>query len=300
MEHRISMKPGVATVTGVGNDDRTTAIKINRYLYTYSHHQGYSFLVFSRSRQQYPSNLSDFNRTCIGSNPQDNTASRDRYISGYCYFVDSDCCPSDNKSVIPCLLKKGLMMSKENEISSAEILHRNFSTSMFGYKKVEVESFLEKIAIYIEELEKKLSQYSRTKPPVKKDEKVDEEQKDREDLISKTLLIAEKTREDLIKNAQKEAENIVKEADLKGKKMLADAKNLVSVLEHQIYNLEEQKRIFLLKFKTEMEVLLKKINEDELLDRTKLEKARKETPSEPLATTQDNVQPDKSSEKDKE
>ena len=164
-------------------------------------------------------------------------------------------------------------MSKDNEISSAEILHRNFSTSMFGYKKVEVETFLEKI---------------------------DEEQKEREDLISKTLLIAEKTREDLIKNAQKEAETIVKEADLKGKKMLAEAKNLVSVLEYQTFYLEEQKRIFLMKFKTEMEAMLKKINEDELLDKARLEKAKSTSQSETRVTEQSNDQSEKRTDKDKE
>ena len=160
-------------------------------------------------------------------------------------------------------------MSKENEISSAEILHRNFSSAMFGYKKGEVEAFLEKIAIYIEELEKKLEQQSRVKIPPKKEEKPDEEQKSREDLISKTLMMAEKTKEGLIRNAQKEAEIIIREADLKGKKMLGEAKNLVSVLDHQIYNLEEQKKMFLLKFKAEMEAMLKKINEDEILAKTK-------------------------------
>ncbi|MBW6515359.1 MAG: DivIVA domain-containing protein [Candidatus Cloacimonetes bacterium] len=160
-------------------------------------------------------------------------------------------------------------MTKENDISSAEILTRNFSTSMFGYKKGEVEAFLEKVAVYIEELEKQLEQYSKLKAPVKKEEKHEEELKVHEELISKTLMMAERTKDDVIRNAHKEAENIVKEADLKGKKMLAEAKNLVSVLEHQIYNLEEQKRMFLLKFKAEMEAQLIKINEDELMSKSR-------------------------------
>lgn len=156
-------------------------------------------------------------------------------------------------------------MSIEHEISAAEIFHKNFSTKMFGYNKEEVEKFLERIAVYIEDLEKKLSQQSKQKIPAKKDDSFEQEQKNREELISKTLMSAEKTRDELVKNARQEAANIVKEAELQGKQMIAEAKNYVSVLEHQLYNLEDNKRQFLMKFKSEMESILRRINEDELI-----------------------------------
>jgi len=84
-------------------------------------------------------------------------------------------------------------------------------------------------------------------------------------LIGKTLLMAEKTKEELLTNAQKEADNIIKEAELHGKKMVTEAKKHVSILEHEILNLEERKRMFLLRFKAEMEALLEKIRDDDLL-----------------------------------
>ena len=164
-------------------------------------------------------------------------------------------------------------MPKENEISSAEILHRNFSSSMFGYNKNEVEAFLEKIALYIESLEKKISQYSRELALLHNDDKEsdqkNEDYKNREELISKTLIMAEMAKDEVLKNARMESDNIIKEAELEVKKMVADSKKLVSVIEHEIFNLEERKRMFLMKFKAEMEAMLATIKQDELLKENK-------------------------------
>ncbi len=94
-----------------------------------------------------------------------------------------------------------------------------------------------------------------------------EELKRREELISRTLVFAEKTKADIIANARKEAENIIKEADLKAKRAIQEAKQYLSVLEHQYLQLKEQKRQFLIQFKVELQSFQDRISKDPLLSK---------------------------------
>ncbi|HQP32864.1 MAG TPA: DivIVA domain-containing protein, partial [Candidatus Cloacimonas sp.] len=134
-----------------------------------------------------------------------------------------------------------------------DIRHQEFSTAMFGYSKKEVRAFLDQIASEVEafqkQLEKEIARQEQKQNEVKQEAlqagSAVEELKRREELISRTLVFAEKTKADIIANARKEAENIIKEADLKAKRAIQEAKQYLSVLEHQYLQLKEQKRQFL-------------------------------------------------------
>jgi hypothetical protein len=58
---------------------------------------------------------------------------------------------------------------------------------------------------------------------------------------------------------------MIAEAEIQAKKVMSDAKHYVNILEHQIMNLEEKKRHFLLKFKGELEMMLSNIAHDDTL-----------------------------------
>lgn len=146
---------------------------------------------------------------------------------------------------------------------------------MFGYNKKEVRAFLEQLASETDELLKKQErelvrrehlQYEVKQEAVSANSAV-EDLKRREELISRTLVFAEKTKADIIANARKEGENIIHEADLKAKRAINEAKHHLSVLEHQYLSMKEQKRQFLMQFRVELQSFQDRISKDPLLSK---------------------------------
>ncbi len=154
-----------------------------------------------------------------------------------------------------------------------DIRHQEFSSQTFGYNKKQVRAFLEQVAGELEEILKKnekemqkqqLIQYEVKQEAVFAGQAV-EDLKRREELISRTLVFAEKTKADIIANARKEAENIIHDSEIKAKRAIQEAKQYLGVLEHQYIHLKEQKRQFLLQFKVELQTFMDKIGKDPLL-----------------------------------
>ncbi len=156
-----------------------------------------------------------------------------------------------------------------------DIRHQDFSGQMFGYNKKEVRAFLEQVATEVEEFqrkqEKELARREQMQYEVKQEAiqagSAVEDLKRREELISRTLVFAEKTKADIIANARKEAENIIHEAELKAKRAVHEAKQYLSVLEHQYMQIKEQKRQFLLQFRVELQTFQDRISKDPLLSK---------------------------------
>ncbi|HOH97113.1 MAG TPA: DivIVA domain-containing protein [Candidatus Cloacimonadota bacterium] len=156
-----------------------------------------------------------------------------------------------------------------------DIRHQEFSGQMFGYSKKEVRLFLEQVAGELEDLQNKQErelarreqmQYEVKQEAVQASSAV-EDLKRREELISRTLVFAEKTKADIIANARKEAENIIHEAELKAKRAINEAKQYLSVLEHQYLAMKEQKRQFLMQFRVELQSFQDRISKDPLLSK---------------------------------
>lgn len=156
-----------------------------------------------------------------------------------------------------------------------DIRHQEFSGQMLGYSKKEVRAFLEQVASDLEDIlnkqEHELARRERMQFEVKQEavtaSSAVEDLKRREELISRTLVFAEKTKADIIGNARKEAENIIHEAELKAKRAINEAKHHLSVLEHQYLSMKEQKRQFLMQFRVELQSFQDRISKDPLLSR---------------------------------
>ncbi len=146
---------------------------------------------------------------------------------------------------------------------------------MFGYSKKEVKEYLEGLATELEDYqqrqEKELQRRELMQLEVRQEAvqagSAVEELKRREELISRTLVFAEKTKADIISNARKEAENIIHEAELKAKRAIQEAKQYLGVLEQQYIQLKEEKRQFLMQFKSELNTFQDRIEKDPLLTR---------------------------------
>lgn len=156
-----------------------------------------------------------------------------------------------------------------------DIRHQEFSGQMFGYNKKEVKAFLEQVASEIEDFQKKQEKELARREQMQYEVKQEalqagsavEDLKRREELISRTLVFAEKTKADIVANARKEAENIIHEAELKAKRAVYEAKQYLSVLEHQYLQLKEQKRQFLMQFRSELQTFQDRIGKDPLLSK---------------------------------
>lgn len=152
-------------------------------------------------------------------------------------------------------------------LTPLEIHQKTFSTSFLGYSKEEVKEFLEIISQQIETTNKVLREYKYQDLPEKQEHGYDEKSSElnrREELIARTLLLTEQTKQDVLNNAKKEAENIVREAELKARKAIDEAKHYLNVLEHERMQAEERKRQFLFQFHSELRTQIEQIERDVL------------------------------------
>jgi len=160
-------------------------------------------------------------------------------------------------------------------ISIHQIRDKEFSTKTFGYSKREVREFLEFIAneIYQERMKQNESKEKETKEKEFISHKATEatkgvdELKRREELIHKTLLFAENAKAEMISNARKEAENIIREAEIKAKKTINEARHFLNQLDYQYLKLKEEKRIFLLQTASQFKAYLERIEKDPAIAR---------------------------------
>jgi len=158
-------------------------------------------------------------------------------------------------------------------LSPIDVRHQEFSGSMMGYSKKEVRAFLEQLASEMEEYqnrnEREIQRREQMQYEVKQEaaqaSSAVEDLKRREELISRTLVFAEKTKADIIANARKEAENILHEAELKAKRAIQEAKQYLGAMEHQYVHLKEHTRQFLMQFKSELQTFMDRIGKDPLL-----------------------------------
>jgi len=158
-------------------------------------------------------------------------------------------------------------------ISASEIRGKEFNKTLSGYNKQEVEVFLEMLADQIEGLERKIKAQQREIED--RDKKLDniEEQKD---LLKRTLILAEQLKEDTLKSADKEAKNIIKDAEISSRERVKKAKDYLSILEHDYVNLKDKKITFLLTFKSQINTMLELIERE--FEKDKEDAKRKEKP----------------------
>jgi cell division initiation protein len=160
-------------------------------------------------------------------------------------------------------------------ISIPQIRDKEFSTKTFGYSKREVREFLEFVSneIYQERMKQNESKEIETKEKESISHKATEavkgveELKRREELIQKTLLFAENAKAEMISNARKEAENIIREAEIKAKKTINEARHFLNQLDYQYLKLKEEKRMFLLQTASQFKAYLERLEKDPAIAR---------------------------------
>jgi cell division initiation protein len=124
-------------------------------------------------------------------------------------------------------------------LTPLDIQKQTFAKSFKGYSADEVRGYLHLVAEEIERLVKDLDRLSRENAAFRDDLR---EHAERENILKETLLSAQRVSEDVKSNARKEAELIVKDAELLADRMVGQAMERVGDLERSIQELKVERK----------------------------------------------------------
>jgi cell division initiation protein len=144
-------------------------------------------------------------------------------------------------------------------ITPLDIQQKQFPMKFRGFDVEEVYAFLEVIR---EEMEDLLRENASLKENVQRLESQIKEYRDMETTLRETLLTAQQMVEDYKTNARKEAELVVKEAELKSDSLLKEAQEKVIKIHEDIVDLKGIRRHFKEEIKRLVEGHLKMIEFD--------------------------------------
>jgi len=125
------------------------------------------------------------------------------------------------------------------DLTPLEIQKQTFSRTIKGYNQDEVRAYLHLVAEEIEYLVRENDRLSREVAVLREDL---EDHSNRERILKDTLLSAQRVAEELTVNARKEAELIVKDAELLADRLIGQAMHRVGDLEKSIGDLKIERR----------------------------------------------------------
>lgn len=144
------------------------------------------------------------------------------------------------------------------KITPLDIQQQQFKGKMLGgLDPNDVDSFLQVVS---QEMESLIRENTELKEHSRKITTQVEELSQRETNLRETMLAAQKITEEMKNNAQKEANLLVSEAELKGERILADAENRLAQLNSQIHEIRRQKLQFEMALKSLIETHLKMLS----------------------------------------
>ncbi len=138
-------------------------------------------------------------------------------------------------------------------ITPLDIRKQPFRKKMFGFDPDEVNSFLEMIA---SEFETVIAQHNETMTHNKMMVQKLEEYAKIEKTLNETLLTAQKATDDSRHNAQKEAELIIKDAQIRAGRYEDESRRRVHELESELVSLKNQRDSFLARFRSMLKTQL--------------------------------------------
>ncbi len=125
------------------------------------------------------------------------------------------------------------------DLTPLEIQKQTFARKFKGYDANEVRAYLQMVAEEIERLVRDVDRLSRENVMLREDL---DDHNQRERILKDTLLSAQKVSEDVKSNARKEAELIVKDAELLSERLVNQAMDRLSDLERTIQDLKIERR----------------------------------------------------------
>jgi len=153
-------------------------------------------------------------------------------------------------------------------ITPLDVRGHRFAVRMRGYDREEVESFLNFVS---EELEKVVNDVSKLREENVALKATLGDLTERERILKETLFTAQKLSEDMKEEAKREGRLMVREAELRGQKLIEHAQKKVSQLEEGIRGLKLERDSFERKLRSLIEQHLKLLEmhrqEEEIADK---------------------------------
>lgn len=132
-------------------------------------------------------------------------------------------------------------------ITPIDIHNKEFKRSFRGYNEDEIDDFLDRVGNDYEKLYRENRQFQETIDHLEKELARFQRL---ENTLHETLVVAQKTAEEVKLNAQREKENITGAAQLEAEKMLAEASIKVKEMQMEYHQLEQRKQTFSTKLRT--------------------------------------------------
>ncbi len=142
------------------------------------------------------------------------------------------------------------------ELSPLEITQRDFGRKFRGLDPEEVQTFLEQVA---EAMTRLLHESNDRAAQIQRLEAEVRVHQEREDSLRNTLITAQKMTDEIKGNAKREADLVLKEAELKAERLLEQAHRKLAQVQAEIAELQRQRELFASKLrgllKTHLELL---------------------------------------------
>jgi cell division initiation protein len=140
------------------------------------------------------------------------------------------------------------------KVTPVDIRNQKFGKSFRGYDSSEVDAFLEVVSSSMEEL---IAESAHLKEKLYSAESTLKGYTDLEGNLKQALLAAQKSAEEIRENAQKEAQLLIRETQIKAERKMEEAYESLSLLKKQLADLENLKREYLARLKSLVETHLK-------------------------------------------
>lgn len=131
-------------------------------------------------------------------------------------------------------------------LTPLDIHKKEFRKAFRGYEEEEVDEFLDQV---VKEYEKLYKENIDLKEALAAKDSNIGQYRDLEETLKKTLVIAQQTADDLKAGAAREAEVIVREAQLKGEQIVKDAEDKVRTVLQEYENARKQSQEFKVRFR---------------------------------------------------
>ncbi|MTI69917.1 MAG: DivIVA domain-containing protein [Firmicutes bacterium] len=143
-------------------------------------------------------------------------------------------------------------------ITPLEIQNKEFKKGLRGYKEVEVDSFLDEVItdyekIYKENIELK-DKLSMLNDQIKHYDDI-------EDTLQNTLVVAQKTAEEVNLNARNKSQQIIDEAEEKARQIIEKAHQEVVEIQKEYEDVKKETLVFKMRFKTLLKSQLESMEE---------------------------------------
>jgi cell division initiation protein len=160
-------------------------------------------------------------------------------------------------------------------ITPLDVRGHRFAVRMRGYDREEVQSFLNFVS---EEFEKVVNEASHLREEASQLKSTLGDLTERERILKETLFTAQKLSEDIKEEAKKEGRLVLREADLRGQKLIEQVQKKVSQMEDSIRGLKMERDVFERKLRSLLEQHLKLLEmhheEEEISDKLTFIKQR--------------------------